>query len=301
MMIGGKEHIEPFLRWAGGKNWLRKYIKTIVQIDKYNNYHEPFLGGASIFFNLLPPNISYLSDSNSNLIEVFSAIKEDSSKVINELELFKNTEKDYYIIRNLKFEDKYRRAAQFIYLNQTSFNGIYRVNLDGEYNVPYGFRSKKVLNEDNLRQSMKVLQNSILFSGDFECVLENVKKNDFVFLDPPYTVSHNANGFIKYNKKLFSLTDQYRLKEVIGCIDKIGAFYLLTNAAHEKIFEIFSKDSYVVELSRASSIGGAKAKRGRVNEFLFSNIDVVLSLESKDAKHTNSILQPTLAKEPFLL
>lgn len=298
-MVGESKNIEPFLRWAGGKNWLKNHIKTIIRIEDYNNYHEPFLGGASIFFNLTPSITSFLSDSNSNLIETYSAIKENCLNVIQELKQFSNTEIDYYKIRKLKFEDKFIRAAQFIYLNQTSFNGIYRVNLNGEYNVPYGFRSKKVFNEDHLRQSMKALQNSILFSGDFERILDNVQRNDFVFLDPPYTVSHNKNGFIKYNKKLFSLTDQYRLKEVIDRIDKIGAFYVLTNAAHEKIFEIFNRDSYVVELTRGSSIGGLKAKRGRVNEFLFSNIATISSLQGTLAKPTNPILQSDFAKEPF--
>lgn len=286
MMVGERKHIEPFLRWAGGKNWLKNHIKAIIRIEDYNNYHEPFLGGASIFFNLSPSNTSFLSDTNSNLIETYSAIKENYANVIQELKLFNNTEVDYYRIRKQKFEDKFKSAAQFIYLNQTSFNGIYRVNLNGGYNVPYGFRSKKVFNEDNLRNCMNALRNSTLFSGDFECILDNVQKNDLVFLDPPYTVSHNKNGFIKYNKKLFSLSDQYRLKETINYIDKIGAFYVLTNAAHEKIFEIFNKDSYVVELSRGSSIGGLKAKRGRVNEFLFSNISTVPSMQDTSEKTT---------------
>ena len=298
-MVGERKNIEPFLRWAGGKNWLKNHIKTIIRIEDYHNYHEPFLGGASIFFNLTPSNTSFLSDSNSSLIETYAAIKDNYVNVIQELKQFSNSEIDYYRIRKLKFEDKFKRAAQFIYLNQTSFNGIYRVNLNGEYNVPYGFRSKKLINEENLRQSMFALQNSILFSGDFERILDNVQKNDFVFLDPPYTVSHNKNGFIKYNKKLFSLKDQYRLKEVIDCIDKTGAFYVLSNAAHEKIFEIFNQDSFVVELTRGSSIGGLKAKRGRVNEFLFSNIDTIPSLQGTLAKTTNPTLQPNFAKEPF--
>lgn len=289
MDLGEEKYIGPFLRWAGGKNWLKNSIKTILRIEDYNNYHEPFLGGGSIFFNLFPSNTSFLSDSNSDLIETYSAIKENYVCVIQELKHFSNTEIEYYRIRKLKFEDRFKRAAQFIYLNQTSFNGIYRVNLNGEYNVPYGFRSKSILNEVALRQCMNALQNTILFSGDFERTLDNVQKNDIVFLDPPYTVSHNKNGFIKYNKKLFSLTDQYRLKEVIDCIDKIGAFYVLTNAAHEKIFEIFNPDSYFVELTRGSSIGGLKAKRGRVKEFLFSNIATVHSLRGTLGKPTNPV------------
>lgn len=298
-MIDENRNIEPFLRWAGGKNWLKKYIKSIIKIEKYANYHEPFLGGASIFFSLMPSNKAYLSDSNKRLIETFSAIRDNYFEVIHELKKLNNTEKNYYKIRQQKFDDKYKKAAQFIYLNQTSFNGIYRENLKGEYNVPYGHRAKKIYDEANLRLCMDALQNCELSSGDFENILDNIDKGDIVFLDPPYTVSHNKNGFIKYNKKLFSLSDQYRLKEVIECINKVGAYYVLTNAAHETIFKIFSKGSYVIELSRGSSIGGLKAKRGRVNEFLFSNIETLPSLQGTLAKPTEPTLHTNFAKEPF--
>jgi len=166
-----------------------------------------------------------------------------------------------------------RAAARFIYLNQTSFNGIYRVNTKGEYNVPYGNRTKDFIEADKLRAASKMLQSAILQAEDFDCVRINVAPGDLVFLDPPYTVSHNHNGFIKYNQKLFSLEDQYRLKALIDFIKKKGAYYILTNAAHATIYEIFyEKDDRCLELSRASLIGGENAKRGKIQEYIFTNL-----------------------------
>lgn len=271
-----KELIEvepkPFLRWAGGKNWLIKHLKETIGDFKFKNYHEPFLGGASLFLFLQPENKSYLSDLNSELIETYSVVRDHVERLISEMEKYRNNEKFYYSIREVRSKSKIKNAAKFIYLNQTSFNGIYRVNLDGVYNVPYGFRSKEFLDADNLRIVSQTLKDVKLSVNDFASAIKKVKKGDLVFLDPPYTVSHNNNGFIKYNQKLFSLEDQYRLAVCIEAIKNIGAYYILTNAAHKKISEIFGSIDRKISLSRASLIGGTNAKRGAVSEYLFTNI-----------------------------
>ena len=266
-----KVDCKPFLRWAGGKNWLVKKIQPFLPSRRIHAYHELFLGGGSIYF-YTQHDKSYLSDTNFELIETYEAVKSNVHLVINELKTYKNTEDFYYQLRGANLDTKYKRAARFIYLNQTSFNGIYRVNLKGVYNVPYGFRTKNFLEEDNLKRVAKVLEGTILSCGDFESQLKNISENDLVFIDPPYTVSHNNNGFVKYNKKLFSLDDQYRLSRFVDSVKELGAHYILTNAAHDRIREIFEKDDYVHELSRASLIGGSKAKRGKITEFLFTNI-----------------------------
>mgnify|MGYP002545047498 FL=1 len=265
---------KPFLRWAGGKSWLIKYLDSIVRDYKFNCYHEPFLGGGSIFFYFASKmNTAYLSDFNNELIDTYSAIKNDPDGVILHLEKYVNTAEEYYRIRALRPETLIEAAARFIYLNQTSFNGIYRVNTKGEYNVPYGNRTKDFIEADKLRAASKMLQSAILQAEDFDCVRINVAPGDLVFLDPPYTVSHNHNGFIKYNQKLFSLEDQYRLKALIDFIKKKGAYYILTNAAHATIYEIFyEKDDRCLELSRASLIGGENAKRGKIQEYIFTNL-----------------------------
>lgn len=268
------EQAKPFLRWAGGKTWLVKHLKSIKR-SNFDNYHEPFLGGAASFFYLKPQMHSFLSDLNEDLIETYNEIKNDAPSIIKILKTFHNSEKDYYKIREKEFKSASQRAAKFIYLNQTSFNGIYRVNLKGQYNVPYGFRTKEFLDKNNLLLAQQALQNTTIVAGDFFNILNNLKKRDLVFLDPPYTVSHNNNGFIKYNEKIFSLDDQKRLSQLIDEIKKKGAYYILTNAAHKTIEEIFEKGDTKLKLNRASLIGGANAQRGQTHEFVFTNTNMV--------------------------
>ena len=262
---------KPFLRWAGGKKWLVKEINNFLPKEKFNNYHEPFIGGGAIFFNLLPDNISYLNDLNIELIETYQLIKNNVEEVISELKKFKNNEDCYYLVRSKKYRNEAKRAARFIFLNQTSFNGIYRVNLKGEYNVPFGYRKKDFFEPENLRLVSIALKNAVISSGDFTNSIDNVEKGDLVFLDPPYTITHNNNGFFKYNKKLFSEDDQYRLSNMIDIIKEKKAYYILTNAAHHKVKEIFEKGDPMVELKRASLIGGINAKRGKYAELIITN------------------------------
>lgn len=216
---------------------------------------------------------SFLSDLNSELINTYVAIKESPDSVINCLQNYKNTSGDYYKIRDSRPTTAPEIAARFIYLNQTSYNGLYRVNAKGEYNVPYGNRTKHFLEEDKLRAASQKLQNAVLNIGDFDNVKKNIAQGDLVFLDPPYTVSHNHNGFIKYNKNLFSIEDQYRLRVLIDVIKENRAYYILTNAAHKTIYDIFyQKTDKYYELSRASLIGGEKAIRGQIQEYIFTNL-----------------------------
>ncbi|MCM3701917.1 Dam family site-specific DNA-(adenine-N6)-methyltransferase [Paenibacillus macerans] len=263
---------KPFLRWAGGKTWLIKFLSQILGDTNFRQYHEPFLGGGSIFFTLSPKKESFLSDLNQELVDTYQSIKDNPSAVIDTLRLYENTPEFYYKIRSQIPVNYFEKAARFIYLNQTSFNGIYRVNQRGEYNVPFGYRSKNFLEEDKLIAASKSLQNATITCGDFTCNKMKIQEGDLIFLDPPYTVSHNNNGFIKYNQKLFSIEDQKRLSKFINFIKNKGAYYILTNAAHQTIKDLFEKGDTRLELSRASLIGGDNAKRGKVYEYIFTNI-----------------------------
>ena len=263
----------PFLRWAGGKRWLIKDINDLIQGYKFNNYYEPFLGSGAIFFNINAKfKNSFLSDLNRELIQTYQQVKDNCTSVINFLNQFPNEEIFYYSIRKKNFKIPSKQAAQFIYLNHTSYNGIYRVNSKGEYNVPFGHKKNYSVDEDSLTKCSEKLQGSQLFFGDFTQFLDNIQEGDLIFLDPPYTVSHNNNGFIEYNKNLFSLEDQYRLSEFIDKIKEKKAYYILSNAAHQKIDEIFDKGDYKYILNRSSTIGGRNAKRGQIEEYLFTNI-----------------------------
>jgi len=137
----------PFLRWAGGKGWLVRQLEQLFGEIEFNVYHEPFLGGGSVFFALGSGRAAYLSDKNPALIETYECIKSDPSRVVEYMRAYENQRGAYYAARDARLNCSYERSARFIYLNQTSFNGIYRENLQGIYNVPYGDRTKPFLEE----------------------------------------------------------------------------------------------------------------------------------------------------------
>lgn len=262
---------KSFLKWAGGKNWFTKHIESILGDLEYGSYYEPFLGGGSVFFHLAPTT-AFLSDTNEELICAYKGLRDDVDGVIDLLESWPVTEESYYKIRATIYDDEISRAARFIYLNRTSFNGIYRVNREGIYNVPYGHNDRYRFDYERLRSSSAVLRDAKLSVMDYECALADITCNSLVFLDPPYTVAHNNNGFIEYNKKLFSLDDQYRLRRCIDEISNAGAYFILTNAAHQTIKDIFDGCGTRLELSRYSTLGGKHALRQSISEFLFTNI-----------------------------
>jgi DNA adenine methylase len=266
--------IDPFIRWAGGKTWLLPYLQQIIGDTIIEHYHEPFLGGGAVFFSLEHNKKAYLSDANPELINTYIQVRDNPKDVLEYLSTFKNTKEDYYRIRD-HYQAQYpeEEAARFIYLNQTSFNGLYRVNRQGKYNVPYGFRKNWTYECNRIIEASKKLHNTNIVSGDFEVNKYRIKENDLVFLDPPYTVSHNHNGFIEYNKNLFSIEDQKRLNTFINYIKQKGAYYILTNAAHEAIFQIFDKEEdRTIELPRKSLIGGKNSKRAEITEYIFTNL-----------------------------
>jgi DNA adenine methylase len=235
------------------------------------------LGGAAVYLFLKKNNFingkDYLSDLNPDLINCYRQLRNNYSHLKKLLLRYKNSEEFYYRIRKSIPNDNIRKAANFLYLNRTSFNGIFRVNLKGEYNVPFGFKSyKQLFDFETLDDTRKILRNSKLKVCDFQDTLSNIQENDLVFIDPPYTIAHNHNGFIKYNQKLFSWEDQLRLLEYIRLLNKANAFFILTNAAHKSILNLFENDSEVKKLSRPSLIGGKGAQRKHVEELIFTNI-----------------------------
>ncbi|MBB6328396.1 DNA adenine methylase [Algoriphagus iocasae] len=263
----------PFLRWTGSKTWLVRDGFSNFLPKQFNNYHECFLGGGSIFFSLTPfHRNAYLYDTNEELIETYIEVRDNVDLVIRSLRKLKNTKEDYYKIRKTRYLTPHTRAAKFIYLNRCSFNGIYRVNNKGEYNVPYGKRPNvDVVTKENLMNASKVLKNVIIKSIDFEKTLSYIQKDDLVFLDPPYTVAHENNGFIEYNQKLFSWEDQERLRDHIKEIEKRGAYYILTNAYHKSIIELYSGIGSMHKRARYSQVGGRNKTRGMYNELIICN------------------------------
>jgi DNA adenine methylase len=266
-------HSGSFIRWAGGKAWFVPHFKEYTTGLEFNKYFEPFLGGASVFFSLEGQHQAFLSDANEELMRAYIVVRDYPDEVVSALKLLKNKKEEYYRIRDWIPNSDIEKAVRFLYLNYTSFNGIYRVNSAGVYNVPYGFRNIEFDYKRLWALSVK-LKKAVMTSGDFEVYKERIGPKDLVFLDPPYSVSQKPaeNGFIKYNAKLFSLDEQYRLSRYIDYIKECGAYYLLTNSAHETIAEIFEKGDRRVSLQRSCSIGGKNAHRGQVLEYLLTNI-----------------------------
>ncbi len=262
------------VRWAGGKRWLLPTIRTLVLGHEISIYHEPFLGGASVFFGLDGLERAFLGDTNAELIAAYRAIRDHPVQVADRVSRYPNNADMYYAVRACTPTDKVEIAARFLYLNHTSFNGIYRVNLEGVYNVPFGGRaSPQIPTAEHLWEVSRRLRNARLYVGDFARCLERVQEGHLVFLDPPYTVAHNNNGFIKYNQKIFSIEDQERLSALIDEISSRGAYYILANAAHPSIAKLFRRRGGVqMNTSRRNVIGGVNATRGSATELLFTNL-----------------------------
>lgn len=267
-------YIKPFLRWAGGKNWFRKHIENFVP-NQFENYYEPFLGGGSIFFYLkskgLIKNKAYLSDSNKDLINTYRVIKNNLPELISHLSNHVDNEEEYYRMREENFENPIEKASQFIFLNRTSFNGIYRVNLNGKYNVPYGKRElKNIYDFKHLEEISEILDKTYFSTQDFKdrCRLPNT--DDFVFIDPPYTVAHENNGFIQYNQSIFSWKNQIQLAKITEDFENRGVHFLVTNAYHDSIRELYTTGNQI-PISRSSTIGGKGASRTNYREIIITN------------------------------
>lgn len=259
----------PFLKWAGGKRWLTSVDLPALTTNLAGQYFEPFAGSAAIFFYLAPAK-AVLSDTNDRLIETYQAIKDDWQKVATELARHARLHsKDYYYrVREQALRTPHTRAAQFIYLNRTCWNGLYRVNLNGIFNVPIGTKTDVLLETDDFDLIAKRLTNTELHCSDFETQISKAGEGDFIFADPPYTVRHNFNGFIKYNEKLFKWDDQIRLARALAAAKARGAQVVCTNADHESVRALYQDDFELQSKSRFSSIAGSGDKRGQFSELL---------------------------------
>lgn len=259
--------ITPFLKWAGGKRWLAAVLDPLL-VQNGATYFEPFVGSGAMYFHSTPSK-AVLSDANPDLIETFSAIKDMPEKVFDLLKehATKHSTEYYYKVRATKYRTAATRAARIIYLNRTCWNGLYRVNKNGDFNVPKGTKTSVILESDNFQSISEILQNAELLCSDFEIQIDRAKNGDVIFADPPYTVRHKHNGFIKYNENLFSWNDQERLCDALARAKKRGATVLLTNADHSSIRTLYS-EFQIEETTRYSAISSTSKKRGRFEELI---------------------------------
>lgn len=257
-----------FLKWAGSKRFLLGHILELLP-SRFRTYREPFLGSGSLFF-LLCPQRAVLSDSCGELIETFSAVRDNVDAVIEYLGTLKREKDFYYHVRQNRSTDRFKRAAEFIYLNKSCWNGLYRVNSAGIFNVPFGnHQSEFIVDQDNLRACAATLQSLdvSIHPYDFEQNIEESKAGDLVYLDPPYVTGHNNNGFISYNEVIFSWDDQKRLAGIAKSLALKGVHVIVSNANHQEIIALYTGFA-VKHFSRASTLASNVTKRRMISEVL---------------------------------
>lgn len=262
--------LKPFLKWAGGKRWLFE-SKQFAFPQIKGRYFEPFLGGGAVFFETQPNN-AILSDSNARLIELYKVIRD-------ELETFEvsfrnhasaHSKTYYYELRSKKLRKSTTRAAQFLYLNRTCWNGLYRENLGGQFNVPIGTKQTVIFDSDDFPAWSNALSSCRIECRDFEDAIDESKSDDFIFVDPPYTVRHNENGFVKYNQNIFSWEDQIRLRDALRRAVDRSVSFAMTNADHESIRELYDGFGTHIKLRRHSVIAGQSDYRTPSTELLIT-------------------------------
>lgn len=269
---------KPFLQWVGGKREMipqyRKYFPK-----NYKRYFEPFLGGGAMFFELRPEQ-SFLNDNNLELIKTYRGVRDNPEEVIRLLSLLrqKHSKELYMRIRGIDREyelfstfSEPEIAARMIYLNQTCFNGIYRVNKDGQFNVPIGSSLNRLIcDEKTIFKVSKMLERTKLESQDFQNLSKAIKKDDFVYLDPPYHPVSQYSDFTRYTKEKFYLEDQVRLRDTVKILSDRGAQVMLSNSDCDFVRNLY-KDFNIYKVQSGRNLNCKSEKRGKVSELLITN------------------------------
>ena len=272
-------NIKPFVKWAGGKNGLINSLVSFIP-KNFNSYFEPFVGGGALFFylkniNILNSKKIYLNDKNVELINAYKQIKINPNKLLEELEILKNNHsKEYfYKIRNLDRDfDFYSlsevfRAARFIYLNKTCFNGLCRYNAKGNFNTPMGnYKNPKIYDKDLIFSVHEILKNVSITNKDFEVVSLKAKRGDFVYFDPPYYPLNKTSSFVSYTDN-FSANEQIRLYKLFKMLDCEGIKVLQSNSNTDFIKELY-KDFEIIEVISKRAINCKGDKRGKITELI---------------------------------
>ncbi len=271
------QHVKPFVKWAGGKRQLLPEIKKYVP-RQFETFYEPFVGGGAVLFDLQPEKY-VINDINAEIVNVYRTIKRDAEKLIKKLKTFKNEADFYYKVRGMDREQGFEklspvdRAARIIYLNKTCFNGLFRVNRKGQFNVPFGkYKNPNIVNEETLlavSQFFNQTQGEIL-NTDFEKALDGVNNQSFAYIDPPYDPLSYSSSFTGYSLNGFGRGEQERLKLVCDKLDKRGCKFLLSNSATDFIKDLYQ--DYNIKIVKAGrNINSVATKRGKIDEVLIRN------------------------------
>lgn len=277
---------KPFLKWAGGKSQLLIELNKIAP-KSYNQYVEPFLGGGSMFFNLKPKR-AILSDSNYELINCYKVVRDKVDDLIVELKNFHNEEAFFYATRSADLDalNEIERAARFIYLNKTCFNGLYRVNKNGGFNVPFGrYVNPTICDNKKLYEAHYALETATLICSDYKSVLRRYsEENDFIFLDPPYHPVSSNSDFQRYTKEFFYEEDHIELRDEFNRLVRIGAKVIQTNSNTEFITSLYSPyKTKVIQTKRLIS--------SNVNSRKGEDLIIYSKIKPKKIDHHNELLE----------
>lgn len=267
----------PFLKWAGGKRWLSKAV-VLLFADFDGRHVEPFAGSAACFF-ARTARTALLADNNAELVNCYVVLRDRPDSLMQCLSRWTIDETTFARIRKMTPTSNVVKAARFLYLNRTSFNGLYRVNQQGVFNVPFGCKPTTVLcNRAILRACSTRLAATELLASDFADTLKHVRHSDCIFIDPPYTVKHNNNAFRRYNERIFSWSDQERLAQVATRLAKAGHRLIITNACHDDVISLYSKQHFdAFGIPRPTNMAASPIYRGTVSELILVSHGVGVS------------------------
>lgn len=262
--------LQPFLKWPGGKRWAAARIADLIRPNLTGRYYEPFLGGGAVFFHLRP-NKATLSDINADLIDTYRTVSTRHRQIVSLLQGLPVSPAAYAEVREWDAKGLIDRAVRFLYLNRTAFGGMYRLNRQGHFNVPYGGggRTPAILWESRLLEdAAAALRCARLVACDFAESMRAARAGDVVYCDPTYTVAHENNGFVRYNETNFSWKDQERLAAEAISAQRRGAVVIISNAHHHSIRRLYSGRAQFLRLGRSSCISTDPRHRREVSEYL---------------------------------
>ena len=274
------EYYKPILKWAGGKRQLLPVLLRNIP-DKFNTYFEPFIGGAALLISLYSLNKihnSVISDTNSDLYSLYKTIKENPRQLVDQLDnmKFKNGSEDYYKARDLfnSINDSIERSALLIYLNRHGYNGLYRVNSQNKFNVPFGkYNNPGMPSPGSIMALSELFQSCIIMNTDFESTVNNAKKGDFVYFDPPYMPLSKTSYFTGYTHSGFDENDQERLAKSFHELSDKGVYVMESNSSTDFIKELY-KGFNLLEVDARRNINSVGTKRNSIKELIITNYGV---------------------------
>ena len=270
----GKElsDAKPFLKWAGGKGRLLGKLNKFFP-KNYNRYFEPFIGGGAIFFHLNPEK-AIINDLNEELVNLYKIIKDIPEELMEELNKLQNkvSDKDFFLkMRSKKPKKELEKAVRMVFLNRTCYNGMYRVNSKGEFNVPFGdMGNPKLYQKKNILACSHTLKKTTILNGDYKKLNRRIRENDFVYLDPPYVPHSETAHFTSYTSEKFGKEQQLELLTFCEKIDKKGGLFMLSNSYNEYTEELYQKFN-INTIKAARSVAAKSESRAEIKEIVVTN------------------------------